>query len=389
MHVTPEDIGSIRDRLIQEREGGNEFVVFPEGTVPVRKDELVYVQTQQEAMECCYEYGTDRDSYSYMPIRSAYRAINEALQRGPIPVQADGLIDVRQLVEDRYQRLAAQQQPSIHQHNKTIIMNENNYDYLKNQLKFTGFGENHADALKKNLQEQKPDFVLYHRDVYGKDEIAVTLHFRKSEETDMYFFNKYNIHLKQEGDDAIQKQMIYLRSKEDNITLKESYNLLKGRAVFKERTNKEGEKYQAWVTLDLTNPDKDGNFRLKSVGGSYDIDKAVTKYAIAELRDPDVKAQIVDSLKRGNVQEVTFENEGKKARMFIEANPASGYNHAVKVYDQQMQRVQGLGQGEKKVEAQAAEQSQEKKTALKNKDSAEDAPAAQEKKGRRKARGIA
>ncbi len=63
------------------------------------------------------------------------------------------------------------------------------------------------------------------------------------------------------------------------------------------------------------------------------------------MRDDERKQLILGSLQRGNRQEVTFEFDGKAGKMFIEANPASGMNHGLRVYDSQMQRVPHLGKG--------------------------------------------
>lgn len=225
-------------------------------------------------------------------------------------------------------------------------MIEKNYEFLRDQLKFTGFGEGHSEPLKVQMEKMQHAFVLTHKAKLGNDEAVATLHFKKSDSSDMYFFNKYNMHLKKEGDDTVMKQTIYLRNKEDNISFKEAYNLMNERSVLKEKVSKQGEKYLAWVKLDFKNADESGNFKIKSQHFGYDLEKALAKYPIAEMRDDEWKQQILGSLQRGNRQEVTFEFDDKPSKMFIEANPASGMNHGLKVYDSQMQRVQQLGKGQ-------------------------------------------
>ncbi|OJY98313.1 MAG: hypothetical protein BGP13_09550 [Sphingobacteriales bacterium 40-81] len=263
-------------------------------------------------------------------------------------------------------------------------MNEKNYEFLKNQIKLTGFGESHGDNLKAHLEKQQPDFVLTHKANFGKDEVVATLHFRKSQESDMYFFNKYNILMQKQGEENVVKQMIYLRNKEDNISFKEAYNLLNDRSVFKEKTTKEGEKYLTWVKLDFKETDKEGSFKMKSQSFGYDISKALEKYPIVEISDPDVKKSIINSIERGNRQEVTFEVEGKQNKMYIEANPASGVNHALKVYDAAMQRVQGLSKGEEQSNGQAKKEEQKSKVKAGEEDES-DRPT----QSRRRSRGIA
>src|ERR1700761_5522861 len=113
-------------------------------------------------------------------------------------------------------------------------MNEKNYDYLKNQIKFTGFGENHAQELKEFIESGKPEFKIEHQQKFGKDETESTLHFKKSTQSDMYFFNNMEIAVRQQGTDEWLKQNYFINNNEPNLTLKERYNLLSGRAVHKE-----------------------------------------------------------------------------------------------------------------------------------------------------------
>jgi hypothetical protein len=249
-------------------------------------------------------------------------------------------------------------------------MIEKNYEYLKNQLLFTGFGEGHNEKLKMQMEKGPAEFVLTHKAAIGKDEAVATLHFKKSDSSDMYFFNKYNMQLKKEGEDVAMKQTIYLRNKEDNISFKEAYNLMNERSVFKEKVTKEGEKYQTWIKLDFKDADNAGNFKVKSQNFGYDLEKALSRYPITELKDVDLKQQIVGSLQRGNRQEVTLEVEGKASKMFIEANPASGMNHGLKVYDGQMQRVQQMGKGQERGVTTMQQQSEKNKL----KGDGEDAP---------------
>lgn len=202
-------------------------------------------------------------------------------------------------------------------------MNEKNLEYLANQLKYTGFGESLQEKLKENISKQVPEFVLYHQAEFGKDSVAATLHFRKSPETDMFFFNRYNVLLKSEQHPDPIKQTFYMANKEDNITFKEGYNLLSGRAVQKTLTNKAGEKADGWVQLDFKELDKQGNFKMRSFYPSYgyDLGKVLEQVPLKELERPESKAALMESLQRGNRQAVTMEVDGSSKRFFVEAAP--------------------------------------------------------------------
>ena len=230
--------------------------------------------------------------------------------------------------------------------NKNLsIMNEKNYDYLKDQLKYTGFSEGLQTELKEKMEKQTPEFQLNHSQKFGKDEMSSTLHFKKSNESEMYFFNRYDAALKPEKDaDAIQ-QTFYI-NKESNITLKEGYNQMSGRAVNKNLTTKEGEKYNAWVQMDFKETDNNGNFKMKQFHQNYgyNMEQALAKLHIKELATATDKAALMQSLEKGNRQAVTFVQEGKEQRQFVEANPQF---KSITVYDGNMQRVNNQVQKEK------------------------------------------
>lgn len=205
--------------------------------------------------------------------------------------------------------------------NNTMI--EKNYDYLSNQLKYTGFGEDLQAQLREKMQKQEPQFTLTFQKNYGKDETVATLQFRKSDENEMYFFNRYNLFLKNEQHKEPIRQTFYIGNNDANITLKEGYNLLSGRAVYKEVSNREGEKYNAWLQLNFKEPDANGGFKLKSYNDNYGYDLKATleKHPIKELLDETGRQRLIESLERGNRQSVTLSVSGKDQKVFIEAVP--------------------------------------------------------------------
>lgn len=210
---------------------------------------------------------------------------------------------------------------SLPQKNKVML--ENNYEYLSKQLLLTGFGEDLKEQLKEKMQQGQADFMLTHKKDYGTDSTVATLQFRKSDETDLYFFNRYNLMLQNKLHPDAIKQTFYINPKEDNITLKEAYNLMSGRAVHKELSNKEGEKYNAWLQLDFKETDKHGNFLTKQFHQKYgyDLQATLAKHPIKELASDESRQRLTESLERGNRQSVTLEINGSERKIFIEAAP--------------------------------------------------------------------
>ena len=57
-------------------------------------------------------------------------------------------------------------------------MNEKNFDYLKDQIKFTGFGEGLENELKDKMQKQTPEFQITHKAKFGNDDLVDILHLK-------------------------------------------------------------------------------------------------------------------------------------------------------------------------------------------------------------------
>lgn len=200
-------------------------------------------------------------------------------------------------------------------------MNNENFQYLADNVKYLGFGENTKTEIEKNINSGKPEFQLNVKTEINKKSFDATLNFRKSDTTDLYFLNNYHATLNK-GNDEKLGQTFYL-NKGKGVTAKEAYNLLDGRAVHKELSTKEGQSYKAWIKLDTSVTDKNQNFEVKQFHENYgfNLKEAVSKFAIKEMSDPEKEKALLQSLQKGNLQSVTIEKEGNTSKMFIEADP--------------------------------------------------------------------
>jgi hypothetical protein len=266
-------------------------------------------------------------------------------------------------------------------------MNENNFDYLKDQVKYTGFGDALEGDLRRNIEQQQPAFSLKHDAFYGNDKVSAELNFKKSEQTDMYFFNSYNVSLQKEGRPETLDQMFYI-NRGNNITLKEAYNLMEGRAVHKELTDKQGEKYNAWVQLDFKDADAKGNFRHNHFHEKYgfNLEGALGKHEIKELQNTSHKDDLMNSLKKGNLQSATFIKDGQEVKQYIAANPQF---KNVTIYDEKQQRLDST---QSKDQQQSQQEGRDQKEFQKAKAGEGDEAAApggeKEKRQRRKSRSV-
>jgi hypothetical protein len=186
-------------------------------------------------------------------------------------------------------------------------MNEQNFEYLKDNIKYMGFGDKQTEALESHLKKGDESFQMVYTAEINKKPFEATLNFRKSDNSDMYFFNNYTASLEKTNGEKVE-QLFYL-NKGKGVTAKEAYNLLEGRAVYKELSNKAGEPYKAWVQIDFDNKDKHDNFEVKQFHEKfgYDLKEAVSKYAVAELDGGDEEKALLQSLQKGNIQAVSIE----------------------------------------------------------------------------------
>jgi hypothetical protein len=166
-------------------------------------------------------------------------------------------------------------------------MNEKNVDFLKDQMKYLGFGESMGDQLTAAVKEGKPEFTIRFQGEFNQQPFEANLHFKKSNQSDMYFFNKYEARLPHEQDPSQDRQSTFHLNKGTGITAKEAFNLLNGRAVNKDLVNKEGQQYNAWVQLDLKNKDAIGQYPVNFYHERYgfDLEKALSSHPIKELKD--------------------------------------------------------------------------------------------------------
>jgi hypothetical protein len=215
-------------------------------------------------------------------------------------------------------------------------MNIKNFEYLSDQLKYTGFGEELSSQLKDAISKQEQEFKLSHHLQYGNDSVKTELSFSRSKQSDMYFFNSYQVSLNKK--DGEMQQTFYI-NKGSNITLKEAYNLMEGRAVNKDLVNKEGQIYNTWLQLDFSQKAENGNLKMKQFHHNYgfELESSLRKFPIRELQKEEFSASLMESLKKGNLQSVSVEKDGAWQKMYVSVNPQF---KTVNFYDTSQQKVE-------------------------------------------------
>jgi hypothetical protein len=259
--------------------------------------------------------------------KAAYDFVSELVHRHwqgkPMEVQIINVLngDYVQLVQEKFYQLK-----------KENDMNQDNLEYLKKQLLFTGFGEGLITHLEKKIKEGLPEFTLLASHAFGKDKMEAVLHFSRSKQdgSDMYFFNKYDARL--EGQNGKIEQTFYINNKGKSLSFEDACQLMNGRSVFMEVTPKEGGPYKAWIKIDYSNKDENGNFKLNYFNGNYgfNLHEAVGRIPLKELGNPDRMEAIYAALQRGRLVEATLVKGGREIPVQLAADPKF---KTIKLYD--------------------------------------------------------
>ncbi len=295
-HVISDDLWRTLEFELQQQ---NNWIAYNTAAYYLEPTDVYFFNEEKQAQEFSINNISEYDCFKIIFARSP----DEVLRQIP------------------YGEQISRQQSNILSLLKNNTMNSENFQYLSDNLKYMGFGENLKSELERNMSEGKPEFQLQYAAEMNRKPFEATLNFRKSDSTDMYFFNNYNASLKKENGESTS-QTFYL-NKGRGITAKEAFNLLEGRAVHKELTTKEGKDFNAWVQLDFKNQDKNNNFEVKQYHENYgfDLREAVGKFLVVELNNPETENALLQSLKKGNIQSVTLEGGETNQKMFIASDP--------------------------------------------------------------------
>jgi hypothetical protein len=264
------------------------------------------------------------------------------------------------------------------------IMNEQSFDYVKNQLFYLGFGDEVAKPLREKMEKNLTEFTIPHSRKFGQDETSSVLHFSKGDQKDkdMTFFNRADVTLKQPGKEDLTQTFFF--GKEYNYTLQERYNMMDGRAAYREqpkmapveengevRMKPTGETYFAWRGLDFKNADQYGNFNPKVMFWNHQ--KEVGKYPIKGIEENYDKQRLIAKLEKGNKVDVILLRDGQEMPAKMVANPRMA---RLDFYDGNGQTLMV-----RKVEKQALDQTQKVEMTPQEVQKAAIARAAEQKQG--------
>ncbi|WP_227002910.1 hypothetical protein [Capnocytophaga endodontalis] len=224
----------------------------------------------------------------------------------------------------------------------------NQLNYLKNQVKYLGLGED--TKLHKNLENAilSPKDKVTVRTEYNYPDrlmkgntVSFDLNLTKTEQGGV-FLNSYRANLTTKNGE--ERSQTFKVQKENSVTAKEAINLLEGRSVKIEHdvVDKEtGElsRTESFIKLNMKEPKTDyGNYKYewynKNAYG-VDIDNIMQKSNLTFANDIE-RERTKKHLEKGNITQVTFQQENRQIQGFAVLNPQW---KMLNLYDSAMNRV--------------------------------------------------
>ncbi|MEG2079582.1 JAB domain-containing protein [Chryseobacterium sp.] len=242
--------------------------------------------------------------------------------------------------EEQFPELKANQINQLNANNMEPKQDFNQIQFLKDQLKYLGFGENeklHQD-LESGIQSPEKSFEIqtHSNKTLPGNTVDFILNYTKSEKGGV-FFNSYDAILNNQQHENISQN--FRVSKENTFTAKEAVNLLEGRSVKIEFDNpKTNQQEQAFVKLNL-NGEKNqyGNYNFQTFHQNYGVNtNQIVEKSKLIFDKPEYKESTIKSLEKGNVVKVKFEMNGNVTEAKAVLNPQY---KTLNLYDADMNRI--------------------------------------------------
>lgn len=336
---------STLDYLNAALDRGSIYAVFPFDNECLSKDDIRCFGNRWDALEYCYENSTDHDKLIFKPINilkiQLHELVNESIGKDSNTIYTDRTstqidYDANPLFnKDGNAFTDALSEHWENEHIKSLkkltTMDEKSLAFNEGQFKRVGLSEAFTPDLVARVENGEPLIKHGFKKEYEGDKVDATIYLKKSPTSDYYFLNKFDLELQKEGQTNSVKQTFHVSqksklAKEDEpvkkeyFTLKEAYNLLAGRPVFKDMVNKEGTEYEAWNKINFSNVLQNGNHEVKQYNNNYgfQLDSVLRNYPIKEMANEAYKKSLIDSLERGNLQKVTFVGkDGSTEKLYV------------------------------------------------------------------------
>src|SRR5688500_17713575 len=209
-HVISDEVLDLVQLAVARNEN---WMVYNNSLYFVDKEDVHFFKERGAAEEFASDNISDLDHFNIIHIQSIADVLKqisygERLERQLSNPDANGLYntDGNAFTDALIEHIEQQQ---ILNNKNLSIMNEQNLKYLKDNVYYMGFGDKQHEALEQHLREGKESFQLTHKAEVNNKSFEAVLQFRKSDNSDMYFFNSYHASLERKNGEKVD-QNFYL-----------------------------------------------------------------------------------------------------------------------------------------------------------------------------------
>lgn len=193
-------------------------------------------------------------------------------------------------------------------------MKHEEFKRVRDKVFYSGFAHQYDIAIKENMEKGLDAFKLSGEHVIDDRKVKATLSFKKGEQD--YFFNSFELEFTSKQGEVLKRSFSIDNSFNKEIrelypdlslsfTLKEAFNYMEGRHVYKLHKNKDGDIYPAWKALAK---DEEGKLVRKQYGPEhgFKLEMVVTREGLLELRTGQGTKDLIKSFRKGNITTGTY-----------------------------------------------------------------------------------
>ena len=244
-------------------------------------------------------------------------------------------------------KIEQQQAQNLHPERELTEKQFTQLNYLKNQVKYLGLGEDpkmHKDLENAILSPEDKTTVRVeynHPDKLMKgNTVTFDLNIAKTEQGGV-FLNSYRANLTTKNGE--ERSQSFKVQKENSITAKEAINLLEGRSVkiehdMVDKETGELSRTESFIKLKMKEPKTDyGNYKYEWYNKGYgvDVDNIMQKSNLV-FADDIQRERTKKHLEKGNITQATFMHENRQVQGFAVLNPQW---KSLNLYDSSMNRL--------------------------------------------------
>lgn len=238
---------------------------------------------------------------------------------------------VRKIYPNKFERLLYEAYNAIYieriNNSQYLKQQENNKKSLEYQLSESGFHDSYSKVLELMKQEQSQFSVPVSYYISEKEKIDHSLYFLKQPEGG-YKFDGFRSILENYSTPYFRSTHYFKYEKSESFNVDQAYNLLLGRAVFKNNS---------WKQFNLNDKDLSDNYRVKEFPQAYgyNIEKKLKDLPL-NISDQVEFSSLVASLKDGERKEAVVLKDSKEQKIFIEANPQY---KSLNIYNENLKKI--------------------------------------------------